>query len=42
MQHMGGQFLYKQVANSMLIDPERMPTETTQQELTTEIETHQV
>ena len=41
MQQMGGQFLYRQVADSMLIDPERIPTETTQQELTREIELHQ-
>ena len=41
MQQMGGQFLYRQVADSMLIDPERVPTETTQQELTHEIELHQ-
>jgi hypothetical protein len=41
MQHMGGQFLYRQVVDSMVIDPERTPTETTQQDLTREIEAHQ-
>jgi len=38
---MGGQFLYRQVADSLLIDAERVPTETTQQELTHEVEAHQ-
>ena len=41
MQPMGGQFLYRQVLDSVVIDEGRVPTDTTQEDLRSEVEAHQ-